>query len=87
MLSTIPGCLSRRFLSSGKPRTAAVVGARPSVTLPFTLALANKGWQKALADDAHLRNGLNVIDGKVVCEPVAQAHGLPYVKAETALGM
>jgi len=58
-----------------------------SVTLPFTLALANKGWQKALADDAHLRNGLNVIDGKVVCEPVAQAHGLPYVKAETALGM
>jgi len=58
-----------------------------SVTLPFTLALANKGWQKALADDAHLRNGLNVIDGKVVCEPVAQAHGLPYVKAETALGI
>ena len=58
-----------------------------SVTLPFTLALANKGWQKALADDAHLRNGLNVIDGKVVCEPVAQAHGLPYVTAETALGM
>ena len=58
-----------------------------SVTLPFTLALANKGWQKALADDAHLRNGLNVIDGKVVCEPVAQAHGLPYVKAETLLGL
>ena len=35
----------------------------------------------------HLRTGLNVIDGKVVCEPVAQAHGLPYVKAETLLGL
>ncbi|WNL44662.1 alanine dehydrogenase [Dyella sp. BiH032] len=58
-----------------------------NVTLPFALALANKGWQKALAEDVHLRNGLNVIDGKVVCEPVAQAHGLPYVKAETVLGL
>jgi alanine dehydrogenase len=58
-----------------------------SVTLPFTLALANHGWKKALTQDVHLRNGLNVFEGKVVCEPVAHAHNLPYVKAETAIGM
>ena len=58
-----------------------------NVTLPFALALANLGWKQALAQDVHLRQGLNVCEGKVTCEPVAQAHGLPYVKAETAIGM
>jgi len=58
-----------------------------NVTLPFTLALANHGWKKALAQDAHLRNGLNVCEGQVTCEPVAQAHGLAYVTAETAIGL
>jgi len=58
-----------------------------SVTLPFTLALANNGWKKALAQDAHLRNGLNVCEGQVTCEPVAQAHNLPYVTAEKAIGL
>jgi len=55
--------------------------------LPFALSLANNGWKKALAQDVHLRNGLNVCEGQVTCEPVAEAHGLPYVKAETAIGM
>ncbi len=58
-----------------------------NVTLPFTLALADKGWRKALADDTHLRAGLNVHDGKVTCEPVAAAHGLGYVSAEAVLGL
>ncbi len=58
-----------------------------SVTLPFTLALANHGWKKALAQDVHLRNGLNVSEGQVTCEPVAQAHNLPYVPAERAIGL
>lgn len=58
-----------------------------NATLPFTLALANKGWQQALKDDKHLRNGLNVAAGKVTCEPVAQAHNLPYVSAESVLGL
>ena len=58
-----------------------------SVTLPFTLALANHGWKKALAQDVHLRNGLNVSEGQVTCEPVAQAHNLPYVPAEKAIGL
>ena len=55
-------------------------------TLPFALALADKGWRKALADDANLRAGLNVHDGKVTCAPVAAAHGLPYAPAESVLG-
>lgn len=57
-----------------------------NVTLPYTLALANQGWKKALAQDGHLRNGLNVCEGQITCEPVAQAHGLPYAKAESFLG-
>jgi alanine dehydrogenase len=53
-----------------------------NATLPFTLALADKGWRKALADDAHLRAGLNVHAGKVTYRAVAEAHGLPFVPAE-----
>lgn len=49
-----------------------------NATLPFTLALANKGWKKALLDDEHLRNGLNVCEGKITYQAVANAHKLPY---------
>jgi len=56
-----------------------------NVTLPFVAALADKGWRQALADDVHLRAGLNVHAGRVTCAPVAAAHGLPYVPAETVL--
>jgi len=55
-------------------------------TLPFGLALAAKG-EKALVDDPHLRNGLNIHRGRVTCEPVARALNLPYVSAESVLGM
>ncbi|HQY49877.1 MAG TPA: alanine dehydrogenase, partial [Thermomonas sp.] len=58
-----------------------------NATLPFTLALANKGWKQALIDDTHLRNGLNVCAGKLTCEPVAQVHGLTYTSAESVLGL
>lgn len=37
-----------------------------AATLPYALQLANKGWQKATEDNAHLANGLNVVSGKVV---------------------
>jgi len=57
-----------------------------NVTLPFAVALADKGWKKALKDDTHLRNGLNVADGKVTFQAVAQAHNLPYVTAESLIG-
>jgi len=56
-----------------------------NATLPFTLALADKGWRKAMSDDPHLRAGLNVCAGNITCEPVAAAHSLPYRPAESLL--
>ena len=58
-----------------------------NATLPFTIALADKGWRQALRDDPHLRNGLNVHEGKVTCAPVAEAHHLAYVSAESVLAV
>jgi alanine dehydrogenase len=49
-----------------------------NATLPFVLALADKGWRRAIAEDPHLRNGLNVHAGKLTCQPVAEAQGLTY---------
>ena len=54
-------------------------------TLPFSLALANKGYKKALTDDKNLRNGLNVIDGKVTYKAVADSLGYYFVEADEAL--
>ena len=64
------------------PRTSTF--ALNNATLPFVLALADKGWKRALADDVHLRNGLNVAIGKVTCAPVAEALGYPYVAGRIA---
>ena len=50
-----------------------------NATLPFVLALAGKGWKQALADDPHLRMGLNVHEGKITHTAVAEALELPYV--------
>jgi alanine dehydrogenase len=52
--------------------------ALTNVTLPYAVALADKGWEHALRDDKALALGLNVHDGKLVNEPVAVAHGLPH---------
>ena len=56
-----------------------------NVTLPHTLRIADLGWQKALASDAQLREGLNVCRGAVTCEPVAQEFKLDYVPADDCL--
>ena len=66
-------------------RTSTV--ALNNATLPFALALANKGYRKALADDIHLRNGLNVHTGRVTYKAVADALKLPYTPAEDALAL
>jgi alanine dehydrogenase len=58
-----------------------------NATLPFAVALANKGWRKALADDAHLKNGLNVHRGRITHKAVAEALRLPYTPAEDAIGL
>ncbi len=57
-------------------RTSAF--ALNNATLPFTLALANKGYRKALQDDPHLANGLNVYEGAIAHEAVAKDLGNPF---------
>ncbi len=56
-----------------------------NATLPFLLALADKGWRQALTEDPHLRRGLNVQGGRVTHEAVARDLGLPLLPAEQAL--
>ena len=56
-----------------------------NATLPHVLALADKGWQQALKDDPHLLAGLNICEGKLSCEAVADAHKLPYTPALSLL--
>ena len=66
------------------PRTSTY--ALNNATLPFTLALATKGWRQACRDDAHLAAGLTVHDGSVAHEAVAQGLGKPWVPVESLLG-
>lgn len=56
-----------------------------NATLPFTLALADKGYRQALLDDEHLKSGLNVHRGKITYEAVATNLGYEYMPAEEAL--
>ncbi|MEO8118227.1 MAG: alanine dehydrogenase [Rhodoferax sp.] len=56
-----------------------------NATIAHAVALADKGWQRALKDDLHLRNGLNVANGHVTYEAVALALGYNYVRADTLL--
>jgi len=56
-----------------------------NATIAHAVALADKGWQQALKDDLHLRNGLNVAHGQVTYEAVAQALGYDFVNADTLL--
>lgn len=56
-----------------------------NATHPFILALANKGYRRALSEDAHLRAGLNVWHGHVTYEAVAQAQDRPWITATDAL--
>ena len=50
--------------------------ALANATIKYGLALANKGWEKAIADDANLAKGLNVHEGKIMYKAVAEAHNL-----------
>ena len=52
--------------------------ALTNATLPYALALANKGWQEACRADAALAKGVNVVDGKVTYKAVADVFGLEY---------
>src|SRR6476661_4265384 len=53
-------------------------GALTNVTLPYVEAIADKGVSRAIAEDPALAKGVNVIDGKLTYEPVAEAVGMDY---------
>ena len=65
------------------PRTSTF--ALNNATLPFVLALANHGYQKAMQQDPHLLNGLNVCKGRLTHKAVAAALQQEYTPAEGAL--
>jgi alanine dehydrogenase len=74
MVANMPGAV---------PRTSTY--ALNNATLPFTLALADKGWRKALHDDPHLKAGLNIAVGKVTYKAVAKALRLGYTAADAVI--
>ena len=54
-------------------------------TLPYVVALADKGWRHALAADPHFKDGLNVCQGRITFQAVARDLALDYTPAETCL--
>lgn len=61
--------------------TAALTNA----TMKYAVALADKGWRQACKDDAALRAGLNVVEGKITFKPVADLFGMPYTEVSEVL--
>lgn len=57
-----------------------------AVTLTHAKTIAAKGWKQALRDNEHLKNGLNVANGKLTYAAVGEALGLEYVEADIVLG-
>lgn len=67
------------------PRTSTF--ALNNATLPFVLALANLGYKKAMQQDPHLLNGLNVHEGRLTHQAVACALQQEYTPAESVIGL
>jgi alanine dehydrogenase len=65
------------------PRTSTF--ALNNATLPYIIQIANKGYRKALNDNNHLLNGLNVINGQVTVKEVAENLGYEFVEPSVAL--
>lgn len=75
------------YCVTNMPGAVARTSARAlnNATLPFALAIADKGVRRALAEDRHLRAGLNVHRGRIAHPAVARDLGLPYVPSEDIL--
>lgn len=59
--------------------------ALTNVTVPYALQIANKGVFQAIEDDAGLKSGVNVANGKITCQAVAEALGEEYFTVEAAV--
>ncbi len=62
------------------PRTSTL--ALTNATLPYAIQLADKGWERAAKESAEIFRGMNIVGGKVVYRPVAEAWGLEYTPLE-----
>jgi alanine dehydrogenase len=65
------------------PRTAT--RALTVNTIPYVIALADKGWRKAAAEDTSLARGVNLVEGAITHKGVADAFGLPYTPIQELL--
>ena len=72
-------------MPGGVPRTSTL--ALTNATLPYALALANKGWRKACLDDSSLRLGVNAVEGHVTYRGVAEAFGMECRDADDFLSV
>jgi alanine dehydrogenase len=70
-------------MPGGVPHTSTI--ALNNATLPFIIALAERGYRAACLENIHLRQGLNICNGKVTHQIVAEALQRPYTPAEVAL--
>jgi alanine dehydrogenase len=61
--------------------------ALTNATLPYVMAVADKGWERACRDDHSLALGLNVHGGALTNGPVAEAHGMPSTALDDVLGV
>jgi alanine dehydrogenase len=59
--------------------------ALTNATLPYAVALADKGWKQAVRDDNSLELGVNTWEGEITCRGVAEAHGMQCIGLEGAL--
>ncbi|MDW8050858.1 MAG: alanine dehydrogenase [Armatimonadota bacterium] len=73
-VSNMPGAVARTS-------TYALTNA----TMPYVLRLAERGWQEACREDSALRHGLNIVQGKVTLQPIAEQFGYEYVPPEAVL--
>ena len=70
-------------MPGGVPRTSTL--ALTNATFPYAKELAKKGWKQALKENAALKKGLNIVDGKVTYPAVAEAFGLPFTPPDSYL--
>ncbi|MCK5515916.1 MAG: alanine dehydrogenase, partial [Desulfobulbaceae bacterium] len=73
-VANMPGAVARTS-------TAALTNA----TLPYALAIANKGWKKAMQDNKEIKLGANVIKGEVTYKAVAEAFDIAFTPVEKFL--
>ncbi|BBO68235.1 alanine dehydrogenase [Desulfosarcina alkanivorans] len=71
-------CVANMPGAVAKTSTLALTNA----TLPYAVEIANKGWKRAMQENAEIKPGANVIDGKVTYRAVAEAFGMAYTPVE-----